>query len=92
MGTPGGRVNPIALNQPVICQVSGAPNGDPFPLAWYQSGSQFCQKLLYLFRITDLAGSYVGFQLATTQGSLSSEADVLVITYLSVTLCQVAIF
>ena len=41
----------VALDLPVICQVSVPPSGAQYLLAWFQSGSHFGQELLYPFSI-----------------------------------------
>ena len=42
MGTSVGGVNPVALDLPVIYQVSVPPSGAQLLLAWFQFGSHFC--------------------------------------------------
>ena len=71
MGTSVGGVNPVALDLPVICQVSVPSCMVQLLLAWFQFGSHIGQKLLYLFGFPiESAGSCVGFQLATIHCSL----------------------
>ena len=79
MATSVGGVNPVALDLPVVCQVSVPPTT---LLSRLQSFPHLGQKLLYpLGSAHDLASSYVGFQLATSGTTLVfpvCEANILI--------------
>ena len=78
MGTSVGGVNPVALDLPVICQVSTPPCKAQLLLAWLQFGKFGSSLALILARSCCIcsessfepAGSYEGFQLAILHCSL----------------------